>query len=61
MAWVLTRASHCAIDLTPEKAKQSSKDMNKMFLQIVCLRFWEGKIILVLFGNNKFDLGVCRG
>lgn len=48
-----TRVSHFSVDLTPEKAKQSSEDMDEMFLEYVCLRLWEGKFILVLFGNNN--------
>lgn len=56
----ITRASHFSIYWTQEKAKQSSKDTNKMFLEYVCFKIMGGEIILVLFGKNKFDLNVCR-
>lgn len=45
------RVSHFFIYQAPEKAKQPSKDTNKMFLEYVCLRLWEGKLYLFYLAN----------
>lgn len=55
-----SRVVHFSVDLISEKAKQSFKDTDKMFLEYICLRSWERIIIFVVFGNNKFNLCIYR-
>ena len=48
-----TRVSHFLTDPTPEKTKAIFYRQGQNISGICLLRLWEGKLILVLLGNNN--------